>query len=87
MSNSQDYNGLMTDIIAKQSIILGPKIALTKARTVSGLTVDDSGVVTKISGNGDTVVKNLIDVYVELSGEIVKTAMHSVFEGYPHLKK
>lgn len=87
MDEKQQYQGLITDIIAKQSIILGPQIAILKARNVSNLAVDDTGIVTEIKGDPAIVLQKLIDEYVELSGQIVKNALGSIFAKYPTIKK
>lgn len=87
MDEKQQYQGLITDIIAKQSVILGPQIAVLKARNVSNLVVDDNGIVTEIKGDPTTVLQKLIDEYVELSGQIVKNALGSIFAKYPTIKK
>jgi len=78
----RDYKGLMTEVIAKQAVILGPDIAILKARNVSGMTVSDKGEVTDISGDPIELVQKLVDEYVALSGEIVRTALASVFDRY-----
>jgi len=83
----EQYLALISEIIAKQSIILGPNIAVLKARNVSGLEVSDQGEVTAINGNPTEVLQSLINVYVELSGLIVKNALGSIFEKYPGIKK
>lgn len=71
---------LMSDVIGKQSVILGPDIAILKARNVEGLKISNDGKVTDIIGNPRDVLQGLIDEYVSLSGQIVKTALGSVFE-------
>ncbi len=81
------YLALMSEIISKQVVILGPSIALVKARNVPELTVSDDGKVTAISGNPEDVLKKLVDQYVELSGLIVKNALGSIFAKYPSIKK
>ncbi len=85
--NKQKYLSLLSEIIAKQSIILGPGMAIMKARGVQGLVVDDSGKVTDVDGNPAEMVQKLVDQYVELSGQIVKSALSSIFVKYPELKK
>jgi hypothetical protein len=87
MEETQDYKSLLSEIIAKQIVILGPNIAVLKARNVSGLTVSDSGEVTEIKGDAQESLKKLVDEYVNLSGEIVKNALSSVFAKYPTIKK
>jgi hypothetical protein len=83
----EKYMSLMSEIIAKQSDILGPDIAILKARNVAGLEIGDDGKVTNISGNPQEVLQKLVNEYVELSGLIVKNALGSVFEKYPDIKK
>lgn len=80
-----EFKKILTEIISKQAVILGPQMAVLKARAVSGLIVSDSGEVTDIQGDEPTVLQKLIDEYVSLSGEIVKNAVNSVFAKYPTL--
>jgi hypothetical protein len=87
MEEKQQYLGLISEIIAKQGIILGPEIAILKAKAVPGLTINNKGEATDISGDPSEAVENLIDEYVNLSGQIVKSALSSVFSRYPSLKK
>jgi hypothetical protein len=82
----QDYKSMLTEIIQKQVVILGPQIAVLKARNVPGLQVNDSGVVTEVGGSEQVVLQKLIDEYVSLSGEIVKNAVSSIFQKYPSIK-
>lgn len=87
MSNLDQYKNLMTEIIAKQAVILGPDIAKLKAKNVSEISVSADGQVTEITGDPEKALKNLIDQYVELSGMIVKNALGSIFAKYPTIKK
>jgi len=87
MDEKQQYQGLITDIIAKQSVILGPQIAILKARNVANLVIDDEGRVMDIKGDPAVTLQKLIDEYVELSGQIVKNALGSIFAKYPTIKK
>ena len=82
----EDYKSMLTEIIQKQVVILGPQIAVLKARNVPGLQVNDSGMVTEVSGSEQVVLQKLIDEYVSLSGEIVKNAVNSIFQKYPSIK-
>lgn len=84
---NQEYQKLLTEIIQKQIAILGPAIAVMKARNILGLEVKDDGIVTNVEGNPQEIVRNLVDEYVDLSGQIVKNALSSVFLKYPELKK
>ncbi len=80
-----EFKKILTEIISKQAVILGPQMAVLKARSVPGLVVSDLGEVTDIQGDEPTVLQKLIDEYVALSGEIVKNAVNSVFAKYPTL--
>ena len=82
-----EYKQIITEIIKKQAVILGPQIAVLKARSVVGLTVTDDGAVTGIEGDHRGILQKLIDQYVSLSGEIVKNAVNSVFAKYPSLSQ
>ena len=85
--DKEQYKNLLSEIIAKQAVILGPQIAVLKARNVPVLEVSDDGKVLDIKGNPQEAVEKLIDVYVELSGMIVKNALGSIFAKYPTIKK
>lgn len=87
MDDKEQYLALISEIIAKQSIILGPDIAILKARNVGGLEISDQGQVVAINGESSKILQSLINVYVELSGLIVKNALGSIFEKYPNIKK
>ena len=85
MDESSQYAELITEIIKKQSVILGPEIAVVKARSVAGLMVDNDGKVTAIGENPKETLQKLVDQYVDLSGQIVKNALGSIFAKYPAL--
>ncbi len=85
MDSKEQYKLLLSEIIIKQSIILGPHIAVLKARNVPGLKVSDDGNVIDISGNLQDTLETLVDEYVNLSGQIVKNTLGSVFAKYPQL--
>jgi hypothetical protein len=87
MEETNQYAALISEIIAKQSIILGPDIAILKARNVSELVINDQGKVTDIKGEPVAALQKLINEYVELSGMIVKNTLSSIFEKYPDIKK
>lgn len=84
--NIKEYKDLITEIIQKQIVILGPDIAVSQARNVAGLIINDDGVVTELEGSPKEVVQKLIDEYVSLSGLIVKQAMGPLLAKYPSLK-
>lgn len=84
--NTEQYKQLMTDVIQKQVVILGPQIALLKAKNVQGIAIDDQGRVTSIMGEPQEILQKLVNEYVALSGEIVKKAMEPLLNKYPSIK-
>lgn len=83
MNELEQYKALMSEVIKKQIIIIGPDIAVLKARNVQELTVSDDGDISSIKGDPAVALEKLIDEYVELSGLIVKNALGSIFTKYP----
>ena len=83
----KQYLSLLTEIIAKEAVVLGPDIAILKARSVAGLIVDNKGNVTDIKGDMPQTLLKLVDGYMELSGRIVKNTIDPIFEKYPQIKK
>jgi len=79
----QDYKKLLTEVIQKQMVILGPTITLAKARNVKGLNVSDDGTVTEMAGQPQELIQALIDQFVQLSGLIVKKTMEPLLSAYP----
>lgn len=86
MDEKEQYKAVISEVIAKQEVILGPQIAILKARSVAELTVSDDGKVTDIQGDPRAALEKLIDQYVELSGQIVKNALGPIFTKYPTIK-
>lgn len=86
MDQTEQYIAVMSEIIAKQGIILGPDMAIARAKKVSHIVVSEKGEVTGIQGDPADALKSLIDTYVELSGQIVKNALGPIFMKYPDIK-
>ena len=87
MDQAEQYKAVMSEIIAKQSIILGPDMAIARAKKVSGINIGDKGIVGSVTGDNADVLRRLIDTYVELSGQIVKNALEPIFTKYPDINK
>jgi hypothetical protein len=83
MQPNTDYKKLLTEVIQKQMVILGPSITLAKARNVKGLTVADDGTVVNVEGQPQELIQSLIDQFVQLSGLIVKKTMEPLLSAYP----
>lgn len=73
--NLGDHQKLLTEVIKKQIVILGPDITLAKARNVAGLSVADDGTVTAMTGDPQILTQKLVEQFMELSGLIVKKTM------------
>ena len=87
MDQTEQYKSVMSEIIAKQSVILGPDMAVMRAKKVEGVEISASGEVVEIKGDPAEALKRLIDTYVELSGQIVKNALGPIFMKYPEIKQ
>src|SRR6185437_3243436 len=72
---AQLYQKLLEDAIRKQMTILGPQIALVKARNVNGLTVTDDGKVAELPDNAEDVVRRFLEEFREISSPLVKKTM------------
>lgn len=86
MSDNEQYKQMLTDLIQKQMVVLGPNIALDKARKVPGLKVADDGMVMDISGDPQIILKGVANEYMQLSGQIAQMTLNSLVEKYPRLK-
>ena len=71
---------ILSEVIKKQIAILGPSIALSRARNVSGLTVADDGSVTEIQGDPEELTKQLVNEFLDLSGLIIKKMMEPLMK-------
>jgi hypothetical protein len=82
----EDYKQIITELVQKQMVVLGPNIALDKARQVAGLSLSDEGAVLDITGDPKMVLKALAEEYIALSGPVAKMTLASLMEKYPSLK-
>ena len=86
MGNLEDYKSLLSDLVKKQMVMLGPNVAVSKARKVSVLTISEDGEVTAIAGDAQTALNQLVNEFMTLSGQIAQTTLQSLLEKYPSLK-
>ncbi len=86
MASEDEYKSLLSDLVKKQMVMLGPAVAISKARKVVALTVDDSGTVSAIAGEPQAALKQLAQEYMNLSGQIAQTTLESLLEKYPGIK-
>lgn len=82
-----DYQALLTDLVKKQMIMLGPGVAVSKARKVSALTISDDGQVTAVAGDPQSALNQLVGEYMNLSGQIARATLASLLEKYPEIQK
>lgn len=81
-----DYQNLLSDLIKKQMVMLGPSVAISQARKVVSLTVSETGDVIAISGEAQAALNQLVTEYMNLSGQIAQTTLQSLLEKYPEIK-
>lgn len=84
--SQDDYKKMLTDLIQKQMVVLGPNIALDKARKVPGVTVSDDGTVQTVVGDPQMILKGVANEYMTLSGQIAQMTLNSLLEKYPGIK-
>lgn len=80
--NEPDYLKVFSELIKKQMMVLGPQITLLKVRNIPGIEVTDTGNVTGVKGDPQQLFQQIIDQFVDLSGEIVKKTMESIMSFY-----
>ena len=86
MPDKEEYGKLLTDLIQKQMVVLGPNIALDKARKIQGIKLGDDGTVLEIGGDPQMVLKGVANEYMMLSGQIAQMTINSLLEKYPQMK-
>lgn len=82
---NNDYKKVLSEVIKKQIVILGPDITFAKARNVPGLVVDSEGNVIDLKEDPQKIMQNLINQFVQLSGLIVQKTMEPLLSNYPNL--
>ena len=85
-TNHEDYKKMLSDLVQKQMVVLGPNIALDKARKVPGVLMNDDGTVKEISGDPQMVLKGVANEYMALSGQIAQMTLNILLEKYPSVK-
>ena len=86
MPDQDEYKQMLTDLIQKQMVVLGPNIALDKARKIAGIKVTDDGTVLDMDGDQQMVLKGVANEYMALSGQIAQMTLNSLLEKYPQVK-
>lgn len=86
MADVETYKNMLSDLIKKQMIMLGPNVALGTARKVSGITVSEDGTVTDITGEPQIIMEGVANAFMSLSGQIAQMTLKTILEKYPTLK-
>lgn len=86
MSDTDTYKQMLTELIQKQMVMLGPSVALDTARKVSGIQISDDGRITDITGEPQAVMEGVAGAYMNLSGQIAQMTLKTVMEKYPGIK-
>ncbi|MBI3232265.1 MAG: hypothetical protein HYZ51_04265 [Candidatus Doudnabacteria bacterium] len=86
MPDHEEYKQMLSDLIQKQMVVLGPNIALDKAKKIPGLKIADDGQVLDISGDPQMILKGVANEYMQLSGQIAQMTLNTLVEKYPTLK-
>lgn len=86
MDSLTQYQNVLTDLIKKQMLMLGPNVALGQAKRVEGLMVDNEGNVTEIKGDPQAVLASVAKQYMALSGQIAQMTLESLVKKYPDVK-
>lgn len=80
------YLLLFSEIIEKESVILGPDIVIAKAKSIGGLVFDKSGKIINIKGDANYALHILIAEYVNIAGKVAEEVLMPIFEKYPLIK-
>jgi hypothetical protein len=80
------YVLVLTDLIKKQMVMLGPNVALGQARKVAGFSVGEDGTVADITGDPQQVLTEVAKQYMALSGQIAQMTLESIIAKYPDVK-
>lgn len=86
MDPKLQYQNVLTDLIKRQMVMLGPNVALGQARKVEGLVVDEDGTVTAITQDPQQVLSQVAKQYIALSGQIAQMTLDSIVTKYPGVK-
>jgi len=83
----KQYLSLLSEVVAAAVIIFGSDMAISRARSVASLVLNSNGNVVDIKGYAADAAQELINKYLELSGQSFKNIVDLVFAKYPQIKK
>jgi hypothetical protein len=79
----QNYTKFLTDMLHKFILIFGPSVSLIKARRVEGLSILENGDVTAVSGDPQEKTQQFINLFMEISPQVVKKTIEEIIISYP----
>ena len=82
-ASKEEYVTLFNEIVYRQTVVLGPDIAVIIAKKVEGLTFSEEGKVTDYAGDPQQLLQSLINGYVNLSGMIVRKTIEPLLAKHP----
>ena len=86
MPEQEEYRKALTELIQKHMVILGPNIAVDRARKVPGIKVSDEGEVLAMGGDSVMVFKGVMNEFRALSEYVFGITMAALVKKYPQLK-
>jgi len=75
LSIMPDYKEVLTEVIKKQMIILGPDITIAKVKGIPGVVVSDDGTISDVAGDPKQITKEMEEAFTDLAGSVVKKIM------------
>lgn len=75
------YDELAGEMIDRECEVLGDQ-AIGIAQDVEGIQVDDDGRVLAIEGDGETVLGELADAYIDILGKATEASLSTIAQGY-----
>ncbi|MBI3341685.1 hypothetical protein HY024_01025 [Candidatus Curtissbacteria bacterium] len=70
MQDPNIHKKVLTSLIKKQMMLLGPQVALTKVQSIDGLKVAKDGTVTSITRNPDDIVEEIFSLFMDFPARI-----------------
>jgi hypothetical protein len=82
MVPAQQYKKFLTELVRRHMVIFGANISREIASSIPGLTVDDTGEVTEITGKPLAALQKLISRYQELSEPVALLQFRLLLDQY-----
>lgn len=87
MADVEEYKQMLSELIKKQAVMLGPSVAFGKAKKVQGLTIDEKGNVMQITGDPQQVLKDIAREFMEISSQVAQNTIEALLSKYPGIEK